>query len=150
MMNFRQWFRSGSPWIWLNAAAVTVLVLLVGGLLLLLAARGLGHFWPAPVDRFVIDEGNGTTSVLMGQVREREEVGPVPVGSGEEAGGFERILLKTGNRDLSGQDFQWLTTASIKSTGRPLRAVVIERAEWGVFIGFLLGLQEDGQISPSP
>ena len=38
------WIRSGEPMIWANAAAVSVSVIAVLGLLLLLAVRGFGHF----------------------------------------------------------------------------------------------------------
>jgi len=43
----KQWFKSGDPWVTLTAGAVSVSLILVFGLLLLIAARGLGHFWPA-------------------------------------------------------------------------------------------------------
>ena len=43
------WFRSGAPWIWLNAGAVAACLAMVIGLLLLLGTKGLGHFWPKPV-----------------------------------------------------------------------------------------------------
>ena len=40
-----EWFHSGSPWVWLNAGAVAISLVLVLGLLGLIAVRGLGHFW---------------------------------------------------------------------------------------------------------
>ena len=43
------WFKSGDPWVWLNAGAVAISVIMVIGLLLLIAVRGLGHFWPADI-----------------------------------------------------------------------------------------------------
>ncbi len=45
----KKWWQSGDPWIWLTSAAVTVSIIVVGGLLILIAIRGLGHFWPAMV-----------------------------------------------------------------------------------------------------
>ncbi|MEQ8803360.1 MAG: hypothetical protein RLP45_15080, partial [Haliea sp.] len=45
----KSWLRSGEPLIWLNGAAVSISVIAVVGLLLLLAVRGLSHFWPADV-----------------------------------------------------------------------------------------------------
>jgi phosphate transport system permease protein len=49
----------------------------------------------------------------MGQVREREEIGRTRL---QEAGvslsnddaEIERVLLQTGNRDLTGEDFRWI------------------------------------------
>ena len=46
---FKRWFASGEPWIWMNAAAVGISVTAVGGILLLLAVKGLAHFWPSDI-----------------------------------------------------------------------------------------------------
>ena len=42
-------FKSGTPWVWLNAAAVSISMVMVIGLLILIAVRGLGHFWPKTI-----------------------------------------------------------------------------------------------------
>ena len=63
------WLRSGEPMIWLNAAAVSVSIIAVVGLLLLLAVRGLGHFWPADVLSVDV-EYQGQTRALLGEVVE--------------------------------------------------------------------------------
>ena len=47
--DLKSWFKSGSPWVWLNAGAVAIAVIMTLGLLAVIAARGLGHFWPADV-----------------------------------------------------------------------------------------------------
>jgi phosphate transport system permease protein len=57
-----------------------------------------------------------------------------------------RYLLKTGNRDLMGQDFRWILEPSIKSIGKPYSMVVFEREEWGVLIGRLIAVKEAGQL----
>lgn len=149
--NLKQWFRSGSPWVWLNAAAVSACILLVTGLLLLIIWRGMGHFWPASVHQFVYLDDAGERVILMGQIREREEVraellreSGVEMDSDVEF--VERILLKTGNRDITGQDFRWILAPGIVQATRPLSAVVIEREEWGAFFGFLLGLRKGDSL----
>lgn len=149
--NLKQWFRSGSPWVWLNAAAVSACILLVTGLLLLIIWRGMGHFWPASVHQFVYLDDAGERVILMGQIREREEVrGELLRESGVEMDSdvefVERILLKTGNRDITGQDFRWILAPGIVQATRPLSAVVIEREEWGAFFGFLLGLRKGDSL----
>jgi len=70
----RDWFKSGSPWIWLTAGAVALSVLAVAGVLALTALRGLGHFWPKAVAETSYKEKDGQISRLIGEVREREEV----------------------------------------------------------------------------
>jgi len=151
--SFRGWIKSGAPWVWFNAAAVSACILLVTGLLLLIAWRGLGHFWPSAVHKFVYESESGERLVLMGQIREREDVKADRLReSGLDIEGdsefIERILLKTGNRDITGQDFRWILAPAIVQDVRPLSAVVVEREEWGTFFGFILGLRKEGVLFP--
>ena len=46
---FSKWSRTGTPWIWLNAGAVAISIIMVLGLLGVLAVNGLRHFWPNEV-----------------------------------------------------------------------------------------------------
>ena len=63
-----EWQDSCTPWVWLNAAAVSACILLVLGLLLLIAVRGLGHFWPAKVHelRYLMSMADGSRLVRAG------------------------------------------------------------------------------------
>jgi len=149
-----KWFKSGAPWIWLNAAAVSTSILLVVGLLLLIGARGMVHFWPAAVHEIVYLEPDGSRSRLAAHIREREQVEASRlVDSGEviEPGveTVERILLKTGNRDLGGQDFRWILEPRILQQTRPHSLVVLERQEWGRFFGRVVGLKQAGELRDS-
>ena len=148
---WKLWMRSGAPWVWLNAAAVSTSILLVAGLLLLIAARGMGHFWPATVHEIVYQEADGSRSKLAAQVRDRERVKAsrlVESGLQVEAGveTVERILLKTGNRDLGGQDFRWVLEPSVLQQTQPLSMAVLEREEWGMFFGRVVGLKQDSEL----
>jgi len=144
------WIRSGSPWVWLNAAAVSASMILVLGLLSLIAVRGLGHFWPATVYEVRYQEQDGSVSLLAGQIREREDV---PTSRLRESGlqldtdaeTVERMLLKVGNRDLTGQDFRWVLTPAISSKTTPEDLVVLERVEWGAFFGRVAGVKRAGE-----
>jgi phosphate transport system permease protein len=154
MHPMRTWIRSGSPWVWLNAAAVSTSILLVVGLLTLIAVRGMGHFWPASVHEIVYLEADGSRSKLAAQIRQREEVkasrlveSGLQVEQGVET--VERILLKTGNRDLGGQDFRWVLGPSILKQSQPLSMVVLEREEWGMFFGRVVGLKEGQELLES-
>ena len=42
--NLNTWFKSGTPWIWMNAGAVSIAVIMTLGLMMVIAVRGLGHF----------------------------------------------------------------------------------------------------------
>ncbi|HFD80833.1 MAG TPA: phosphate ABC transporter permease PstA [Gammaproteobacteria bacterium] len=153
MVNDRNgWFRSGTPWIWLNAAAVSTSLIMVTGLLALIAVKGLGHFWPASVWEFQYRGSDGTVQQLLGEVQDSEEVSAARMRDAGEAlpedapEVVERYLLKTGNRDLSGLDFRWIVEPAISERRRPRDAVVLERMEWGNFYGFLERLLEDGKV----
>ena len=151
MKKLTKWIGSGTPWVWLNAAAVSACILLVVGLLMLIGVRGMGHFWPLAVQKIVYQPNDGATVILAGQVRETETVtasrlreSGLEIADDSEL--VERLLLKTGNRDMSGQDFRWILEPSIKSSSKPHSMVVFEREEWGVFIGTLTGVREAGQL----
>ena len=146
-----KWLKSGMPWVWLNAAAVSTCILLVAGLLALITVRGMGHFWPATVHEIVYLEADGTRTQLAAQIRDREEVkasrlteSGVQVEAGVES--VERILLKTGNRDLGGQDFRWVLGPGILQQTQPLSMAVLERQEWGMFFGRVLGLKQESEL----
>ena len=151
MSAVRTWIRSGAPWVWLNAAAVSASIALVGGLLLLIGARGLGHFWPAAVHEIVYQETDGQRVTLAGQIRSREDVLAARLTESgraipEGAVTVERMLLKTGNRDLLGSDFRWIYEPSILQDTKPLSMAVLEREEWGAFFGRVVGLKQEGEL----
>ena len=63
----KDWFKSGSPWVWLNAGAVSISVIMVVGLLGLIAVRGLNHFWPAAVIEADLLAQDGSRRVIAGE-----------------------------------------------------------------------------------
>ncbi len=147
----KTWFKSGDPWIWLTAAAVSISVIMVVGLLLLIGARGLGYFWPANIHQFEYRNDQGQVEVIIGEIYGKEEV---PASRLRDAGielppGQElatRYLIKTGNRELYGLDFRWLLKHHIISERQPENVFVAERREWGHFYGYLLGIKEAGRL----
>ncbi|MDE0478072.1 MAG: phosphate ABC transporter permease PstA [Gammaproteobacteria bacterium] len=148
------WYRSGAPWIWLNAAAVAACLAMVFGLLLLLGARGLGHFWPKPVLQAnylamdppvtVIGEIADSETVDAGQLQFSVAGAPL---SGDR---IERQLLKLGNRDITGNDFAWILPSLLDEVEYPERLVTLERREWGNFYGFLSGILQNGEPVAAP
>jgi phosphate transport system permease protein len=146
----RKWFKSGDPWIWLIGGAVSISLVMVIGLLLLIAARGLGHFWQPPVIEATYDR-DGQTQVILGTIRATETVTAQMV---REAGYdvpadqdlVSRTLFHLGNRDVTGRDFQWFIDNNLSEYRYPLDAIVLEREEWGDFYGYLVAVQENGEI----
>ena len=70
--------RFGSQaWIWLNAAAVGLCLCTLTGLLLLIAVRGLGHFWPADLQLYVyLDDAGRHTAGIGGASRNGDGLPP--------------------------------------------------------------------------
>ncbi len=146
------WVKSGTPWIWMNAGAVSIAVIMTLGLLAIIAVRGLAHFWPADVIVADYSMPGAEMRVLAGEVVQAEEVPrarlaasglPVNVEGGEF---MTRELLKVGNRDVYGADFSWVVGEWLSNQRTPADLMVLERREWGNFYGYLLNVKEAGQL----
>ncbi|MCX7089821.1 MAG: phosphate ABC transporter permease PstA [Methylococcales bacterium] len=148
----KQWVKSGSPWIWLNAAAVSTCLILVIGILGLVAVRGLGHYWPSDVAQIQYRDKEGVPQVITGELTDSNEISSqrakdagyldADIGSGRTV---EQYLIKVGNRDISGMDFRWILVNTISQMTYPEQLIVLERREWGNFYGTLVGVKEDGK-----
>ena len=143
------WFKSGTPWIWLNAGAVSISVVMVVGLIALIAFRGLGHFWPSEVVEMSYMDENGQEIRLLGEIVQSETMtAAVMRESGyvvpEDRTIVVRHLLKQGNRDYFGNDFAWYLEDYMGEWRVPDDAVVLERREWGDFYGYIREVRENG------
>jgi len=146
-----QWVKSGDPWVWLNAGAVAICVIMVIGLLALIAVRGLGHFWPADINQGTYSLPGSTPYTL---VAERVESAEVPAAQLREAGIdvadhhdlMMRSLMKTGNRDVYGSDFRWVIDEYFTDITQPEMLFAAERHEWGNLYGYLKAVKENGQV----
>jgi len=152
--NIKNWFGSGSPWVWLNAGAVSISIVMVAALLILIAVRGLGHFWAKPIMEAEYNEPDGRVVRLVGEIHDSEVV-PVERlqrASKELPEGAEtvtRLLLKTGNRDTLGLDFRWVLEPELKNRHYPENLLTIERYEWGNFYGYLKSVSKGGEVIAS-
>ncbi|NMP14907.1 phosphate ABC transporter permease PstA [Thalassotalea sp. Y01] len=143
------WFKSGSPWVWLSAAGVTISLISVVGLLFLIASRGLSYFWPSDIHQFELQDPNGIKSTVIGEIYETEKVPAVQLGKtqldlkGEEF--VTRYLVKTGNRELVPLDFRWIVEPMVVEQSQPKSVAVIERRTNGNFYGFIEKVYMDGK-----
>lgn len=145
MKNLSKWWKSGSPWIWLNAGAVAISMVTVIALLTLILVRGLGHFWAADIVE-VVYQGQGGSQKIIGELIRKEQVDLKNLGAeASDINNGERWLLKTGNRELSA-DFRWIEQANVVSVSRPKELVVLERSEWGAFYGYLISVSEKDKL----
>jgi len=148
--HIKKWYVSGEPYIWLNAGAVSLCLIMVAGLIGLIAVRGLEHFWPAEVYEFTQTGIDGETTRLIGEIADKETIAAAKLGvSSELVPGdvdfVDRYLIKTGNRDYVGLDFRWVLEPTMGKLTTPGDIMVVERREWGDFYGYLKGLRADGE-----
>lgn len=149
-VSLKQWIDNGDPFIWANASAVTISVLAVIGLLLLLAIRGFGHFWPASVMQVTYSEPGSAAVTVIGEVVETETVSVeqlksagIQLDTNEQFA--SRSLVKRGNRDVTGADFVWVVEDFLSDAQYPGDVMVVERREWGNFYGYPVQILEAGQ-----
>jgi phosphate transport system permease protein len=147
----KEWVKSGAPWVWLNAAAVSVCLIMIISVLGLIAVRGGSHFWPAQVVQFNYQDDDGALQTIIG---EHVDSSVTPSAMAKAAGykmdekedALVQYLVKTGNRDITGADFRWIQERRIKQQDTPSGLLVVERREWGNFYGQLVAVKDNGQV----
>ncbi|MGE3465280.1 MAG: phosphate ABC transporter permease PstA, partial [Pseudomonadales bacterium] len=150
--SLKTWVSSGELWIWMNAAAVGISIAAVGGLLGLIAVRGLAHFWPSDIAAVTHTDRAGNEVISLGEIIESEtvELDQYRHASGDtaefppEVETIERWQLKTGNRRVDPPDFRWIYQHQISRVDYPPDAAVFERMEWGNAYGTLERVLEQG------
>lgn len=150
--NLKSWIKSGAPGIWISGGAVSIAVIMTIGLLLLIAYRGLGHFWPADLMQARYTIPGQESRLILGELVEAEEVSsarlrsagfPVPADGPEF---MTRDLIKIGNRDINGSDFSWVIGDWLSEQSYPADLIALERREWGNFYGYPVSLKEGDQL----
>ena len=146
--------KSGQPYVWLTAAAISVAFIITVALLGLTAARGLPHFWPADLLQAEYTEPGQAPVPLLVEVMSEEEVSTARLISAglklDDSLPFHiRTLVKVANRDQYGADFRYVLDEWIGKRSHPADAVVLERLEWGNFHGFLSAVKQGGEVTAS-
>lgn len=142
----------GEPMVWLTGGGLALATLMIAGLLLLVVFNGTLTFWPKRIAKITTRDGK----IYLGEITRAEtyRLGPeqwkaLPVAEQENIrarGGLaHRQLLRTGNFDLYGDHFKWLSDHDIARREYPTGAWLFERQEWGVFVGFIKEIRVDGK-----
>jgi phosphate transport system permease protein len=147
----REWFKGGTPWIWLHAGAVSICLIMVIGLLSLIAVRGFSHFWPGALVETTITDADGNAAFVLGEVTRSETLTAAAIRESgldvpEDVMLVTRHLFKQGNRDLYGRDFVWYTELGMDAWRYPQDAMSVERREWGNFYGYPVRLLEQDRV----
>ncbi|MFL4557591.1 phosphate ABC transporter permease PstA [Yersinia kristensenii] len=147
----KKWFASGSPWIWLTAGAVSISLLALLGVVLLLAGQGMRYFWPSPVYVFELKQTAAGPVRVIGEIYQqqslpRQQLEQAGIILPPEAGDtVTRYLIKTGNREIQGQDFHRLLDTDIQQRSQPKDLLVLDRQNNGTAYGFIAGMRDNGQ-----
>lgn len=139
--------------VWLTGMCLAVCLFMIIGLLSMVVYHGSVAFWQPPIQRVELRDG---TFFLGAPVRseaydasaeERDAVeamierGEVERSEALAANGdVRRRLFRVGNRELDGVSFRWAPLHEIESIEEPAYATMLERQEWGVWIGQPLAL----------
>ncbi|HBQ44696.1 MAG TPA: phosphate ABC transporter permease PtsA [Thiomicrospira sp.] len=146
------WFKKGEHWVWFGASAVSVSVVLVFGLIIMIAFKGLSHFWPHEIYDLKVNN-NGAVEQVVGeihQVKTKKEITFLAEEGVELVKEVPQYLMKVGNRDIYGVDFRWISSDDLvdKNLVTAPNVVVIERYEWGNVYGQFDSIVIDGQVKP--
>jgi ABC-type phosphate transport system permease subunit len=134
----------GEPLVWLTGGCIASAVLMIVGLLAFITLRGFTTFWPGPLERLALGDGR----VVMGEFS-REDVDR-RIGEDGEPAVARRVLYKSGNYDITGEDFTWVSDSEVVERSLPEWGLVIERLAWGNAYGTLEAVIDDGQRIEEP
>jgi len=130
-MRLAERFRQGGVFVWFSGTLLAFCLAMILSLVGYIMAKGMGYFWPSPIVQVQTPDGP-----VLGELTGHE------LARGEET---EKFQFRVGNRDLFGQDFRWVPAVGMGPQERPADAVLIERLEYGPFIGRIASLSHDGQ-----
>jgi phosphate transport system permease protein len=149
----------GGPLVWVMGSGLALAIIMIVGLLALVVVNGTMTFWPKRLLSVELDGGRR----LLGEVTRTESYRPEPEDLANlrpadaerllgQSGLEHRRLLRTGNFDLYGNDFQWVADHEITEEATyPADAWFIERREWGPFVGYMKEIRIDGAaVASSP
>jgi phosphate transport system permease protein len=141
----------GEPFMWCLGGALALGILMIVGFLLLVLWNGVVTFWPKPISLVTLANGDTIAGEAVRDELFRPDgaalarLEPAERARIERSEGFaSRTLYRTGNYDLYNEDFVWIPDFNVKSVETPRDLVLVERLEWGVFIGRIAALTLDG------
>lgn len=142
----------GEPALWGFGGALALGILLICGFLIGILWNGLNTFWPKPIEVVSLHDGTKVagqpTRSNLFRVDEKilKTLSPETQAHIQENEGYaNRQLYRTGNYDLYGDDFRWISEFEVRGTERPADFMLFERQEWGIFIGRIASITLDGK-----
>ncbi|MEL7045811.1 MAG: hypothetical protein AAGL66_12430, partial [Pseudomonadota bacterium] len=124
------------PLVWLCSGAVVIALALLVTVLGLLAARGLGHFWPQPL--VLLSPAQGGETAQLGVILDREN----------NDHGRESLLLYRGVVSVLPSTLLWLMDDEIAGRSYPDDALAIQLRNGGRAFGFADSLRDTDSWHP--
>ena len=125
-------FRQGGVFVWFSGTLLAFCLAMILSLVGFIVSKGMGYFWPATLVQVQTPDGP-----VLGEITGHEPA------RGEET---EKVQFRVGNRDIYGQDFRWVPAQGMGSPEQPKDVLLIERLEYGPFIGRVASLSHEGQV----
>jgi phosphate transport system permease protein len=147
----------GEPFVWLMGAALVAGLAMILGFLAFVIYVGVLTFWPVAIE--VVTRADG--KIVAGEVFRTEryrvpedavKAAPADAKAKIEADldFAERTLYRVGNYDIFGEDFVWIPEFDKKTVAFPRDIYMIERVEWGPFIGRIKEIDLAGTKTANP
>lgn len=148
--------------LWITGMALVASVLAIAALLAVVAYDGLATFWPRDLDRVQLVDGSFFLGVptrseayepdaaRRDELQQQADQGDLPAGVFDPQGRVIRRLYRVGNKEVTGQPFRWVDLADIASVEKPTDAALLERTQWGIWLGIpeQILLQEEKTLTP--
>ena len=133
----------GEPFLWTMGGALVTGILMIAGFLVLVLINGITTFYPKPIYKVTTVDSR----VVAGEPSRHEmfQTEDSALNSEDQSSAW-RTLYKTGNFEFYHQDYVWIDDNRILEKSRPDDIFLIERVEWGPFIGFIRSFGLDGTI----
>jgi ABC-type phosphate transport system permease subunit/ABC-type phosphate transport system auxiliary subunit len=154
----------GEPQIWFTGGMLVICLAMILGLLSYILYAGLPTFWPRPVQWLVLNDG----TFEIGQYQASELADRSPGAALADTSPAAKTTAtadpnvnvsqpidryyRTGNFDLTGQHYRWLTAQQLDAAGitQPTWAMVVERLENGRLYGLLSSIALDSDVGSQP
>jgi phosphate transport system permease protein len=140
----------GEPYVWLLGGALTIGIVMILGFLLFVAWNGIVTFWPKPLVVVTKTDGKRVAGEPFRDEAFRPgadtvaKLAPDLQRQIRDNGGLaHRVLYRTGNYDIYNEDFSWVADYEVARTETPADLYLMERLEWGVFVGRIKSVQTD-------
>ncbi len=128
MKKLIDWYKEGTPFLWISAGAIALSVILVLGIVGFIGYQALPHFWPSNTHIVTIKDGKDSQAKIVAEYYETKN-------KVSADGEYKDLLLKTGNRDIFGIDFRWVKESDIIGSELANNYATFERREWGNLYG---------------